>query len=29
MILNPLFGAPDIVAPDLTQVAEQIIAANA
>ncbi|UCH46667.1 MAG: haloacid dehalogenase type II [Betaproteobacteria bacterium] len=29
MVLNPLFEAPDIVAPDLLQVAEQIIASDA
>ncbi|UCD67266.1 MAG: haloacid dehalogenase type II [Betaproteobacteria bacterium] len=28
MVLNPLFEAPDIVAPDLLQVAEQIIASD-
>ena len=29
MVLNPLFGPPDIVAPDLIQVADQIIATDA
>ena len=28
MVLNPLFAAPDVVAPDLLQVAERIIAAE-
>lgn len=28
MVLNPLFAAPDIVAPDLLQVADRIIAAD-
>lgn len=29
MVLNPLFAPPDVVAPDLLQVADQIIAAEA
>jgi 2-haloacid dehalogenase len=29
MVLNPLFERPDVVAPDLLQVADQIIAAEA
>ena len=29
MVLNPLFAPPDVVAPDLLEVADQIIAAEA